>query len=46
MSETVEVYKVSGAKFDHPMIYGVVDTLNSVLLVGLDINLRDAFRIR
>lgn len=46
VSETVEVYQSSGAKFDDPRIYRSDDRLNSTLFIGLDINLREVFQVR
>lgn len=45
ISETVEVYKSSGAEFDDPLIYRAVDTLRSALFVGLDIDLQEVFHV-
>ena len=46
VAETVVVYQSSGAKFDDPTTYRADDTLNSTLFVGLDINLREVFKVR
>lgn len=45
VSETIEVYRSSGVKFDDPTTYHADDTLNSPLLIGLDINLREVFQV-
>ncbi|MBI2798790.1 MAG: Uma2 family endonuclease [Gammaproteobacteria bacterium] len=46
VTETVTVYQSSGAKFDDPTTYRADDTLNSPLFVGLDIELREVFKVR
>ena len=46
VSETIVVYRSARMKFEEPTTYRTMDTLNSALLVGLDIGVREVFEVR
>lgn len=46
IAKAVEVYQSSGTEFDQPSFYRNADILRTELLVGLEIDLREVFRVR